>query len=592
MEGVEFDAGFPAPEPSRDVPDFCESILARFENTPDENSRSLCVVIGAMSQEIMDQNLPRTPVAYFGAACSSLDCLLSSSTPDYQVASSLLISLSFLLPSVSAALLNKKLEFLSDILIKALQCDSLSIIGVVSGLKCASHLMITGGDGNWETGSQMYGVLLRYTTDSRQKVRRQSHLSLHDVLQNLCGTLSLAPVSQGITAMFQKFLLLAGGSKADVPDVPGGAQEVLHVLDALKECLLHMLLACTNSVLKNFKTLLELRKPIVTRRVTDILSVICLYPTSQVSPEGLLDLLCFLAHSVSSEVTTVDAMTFTARLLDSGSKKVHSLNRQACVIKLPVMVNSLRDIMGSEHEEAIFAATEAFKSIINDCIDDKLVKQGVDQMRMNADMGGRSHSSYLMRGILKSLADLQRLPDEDFPYRRQLHECVGSALVAMGVETFLSLLPLNLEADDVSEVNVWLFPILKQHTVGAYLSYFRDSVFDTIRLIRQNAWKLELEGHIYSSRNADTIIYSLWSLLPSFCNYAKDTAEVFEDLKTVLCNTMDEEPDLRVIICSSLQLLIEQNKKVLDGIDPSSPELSFSRKRAMSHVSLQHAGRC
>lgn len=62
----------------------------------------------------------------------------------------------------------------------------------------------------------------------------------------------------------------------------------------------------------------------------------------------------------------------------------------------------------------------------------------------------------------------------------QLHECLGSALVAMGPETFLSLLPLNLEADDLSNVNVWLFPILKHYTVGAPLSYFMEEILSTI----------------------------------------------------------------------------------------------------------------
>lgn len=169
-------------------------------------------------------------------------------------------------------------------------------------------------------------------------------MSLRDVLQSLRGTSSLTPASEGITNVFERFLLLAGGSKADAVEEPKGAQEVLQVLDALKECLPYMSLKCTSTMLKYFKTLLELRKPVVTRCITDILSIVCLYPISEVSPEGLLDLLCFLAHSVSSEETSVDAMTFTARLLDSGSKKVHSLNRQACVIKLPVIFNALRGL--------------------------------------------------------------------------------------------------------------------------------------------------------------------------------------------------------------------------------------------------------
>ncbi|OWM74363.1 hypothetical protein CDL15_Pgr013267 [Punica granatum] len=628
MEGVEFDALPPTYDLTGDAPDFCDSVLARFGNSRQEDHQRLCAVIGAMSQELRDQNLPRTPVAYFGATCSSLDRLLSASLPEPHVVSSLLTLLSMLLPSVSAAILKKKRVFLSGTLMKALQCDSLSPAAISFGLKCVSHLIVAGGDGNWSEVSQLYGVLLRCMTDSSPKVRRQSHSSLRDVLQNLHRTSSVVPASEGITNTFERFLLLAGGSKSDATEEPKGAQEVLYVLDALKECLPYMSLKYTNAMLKYFKTLLELHKPLITRRITDSLSVLCLYPASEVSPEGLLDLLCSLAHSVSSGETSVDALTFTARLLDSGMKKVYSLNRQVCVVKLPTMVNTLRDILGSEHEEAIFAATEAFKNLINACIDDNLVRQGVDQIRVNMDDGGRrsgptivericatveslldyqfsaiwdmafqvvsttfdklgSHSAYLMRGTLKSFADLQKLPDEDFPYRKQLHECVGSALVAMGPETFLSLLPLNLEADDLSEVNVWLFPILKQHTIGAHLSYFTESVLGSVRLIRQKAQKLEKQGHIFLSRIADALVYSLWSLLPSFCNYAVDTAETFNELKTPLCIALDEEPDVRGIICSSLQLLIEQNKSVLEGHEPLSAEIGLSRARAMSRYNMQ-----
>lgn len=58
----------------------------------------------------------------------------------------------------------------------------------------------------------------------------------------------------------------------------------------------------------------------------------------------------------------------------------------------------------------------------------------------------------------------------------QLHECVGTALGAMGPENFLSLLPLDLGVPDLSESNLWMFPILKQYIVGAHLSFFTNSV--------------------------------------------------------------------------------------------------------------------
>lgn len=61
-------------------------------------------------------------------------------------------------------------------------------------------------------------------------------------------------------------------------------------------------------------------------------------------------------------------------------------------------------------------------------------------------------------------------------YFLQLHECVGTALGAMGPENFLSLLPLNLGVPDLSESNLWLFPILKQYIVGARLNFFTNSI--------------------------------------------------------------------------------------------------------------------
>ena len=72
----------------------------------------------------------------------------------------------------------------------------------------------------------------------------------------------------------------------------------------------------------------------------------------------------------------------------------------------------------------------------------------------------------------------------------QLHECLGSAVRAMGPETFLGFLPLNLEAEDLSEVNVWVFPILMQYTVGARLSFFMESILGTVGQMKQKSQKV------------------------------------------------------------------------------------------------------
>ncbi|XWS17532.1 hypothetical protein CRYUN_Cryun33cG0075300 [Craigia yunnanensis] len=629
MEGIEMES----PDFFSDSPtgDFCDSILSQFSKSDQEDSQHLCATIGAMSQELKEQNLPLTPVAYFGATCSALDRLSSQPDSPPHVIQSLTTILSLLLPRLPIAVLKKKGDFVSEIAITVLRLNSVTEVTQTSGLKCLAHLLIIGEKVNWSNLSQNCGVILGCIIDSRPKVRRQSHLCLRDVLQNFRGTPVLPPASEAITNLFERFLLLAGGSNSNSNEGTKGAQEVLYILDALKDTLPLMSMKYMTTVLKYYKTLLELRQPLVTRRVTDSLNLVCTYPNVEVSAEALLDLLSSLALSVSTNETSAVGMTFNARLLSSGMLKVYSLNRQLCVIKLPVVFSTLKDILGSEHEEAIFAATEAFKTLINCCIDEGLIKQGVDQI-INSNLDNRKsgptiiekvcatieslldyhynavwnmtfqvvsrmfgklgyYSSYFMKETLKNLADMQSLPDEDFPYRKQLHECVGSALGAMGPETFLGILPLNLEANDLSDVNVWLFPILKQHIVGAHLSFFSETLLGLVGEMKQRSRKLELEGKIFSSRSADALVYSVWSLLPSFCNYPLDTAKSFKDLLRSICSALREEHDIRGIICSSLQILIQQNKKIKEGKDNlDGADISLAKQQAKSHYTPEIAG--
>jgi ribosomal RNA-processing protein 12 len=52
-------------------------------------------------------------------------------------------------------------------------------------------------------------------------------------------------------------------------------------------------------------------------------------------------------------------------------------------MEVRVLTFKCADILASEHEEAILAATEALKSMINYCIDESLIKQGVDQITLD-----------------------------------------------------------------------------------------------------------------------------------------------------------------------------------------------------------------
>ncbi|KAL2470154.1 ARM repeat superfamily protein [Abeliophyllum distichum] len=649
--------------PQDSIDELCSSVLFQFSNSTNEYKLQICTAISAMSQELKHQNLPRTPIAYFGATLSSLDRLSSSSDPPRYLLDALITILSLVIDEFNPSILKTKYDYLSELLIRVLRLKSIGANGIEPAMKCVSRLLIVREKVGWADVAQLYGVLLGYITDDRPKVainlpspflfigslnlfsctliafilslggekqiRKQSHSCLREVLLNFQISPVLAPLlanaSEAVANVFERFHFLDGGSNAKASGVPKGALKFLYVLDALKFCLPYMSAKSSSNILKSFKSLLEMREPLVTRRITDALNALCLHSFGEVSAEIILDLLCSLITSLSANESSADCMTFTACLLDSGMKKVYSINRQICLVKLPGVFSALKDILISEHEEAMVAAMATFKSLVHACIDENLIKQGVDEITMNSNATSRKscptviekvcatieslldyhyasvwdvsfqivssmfeklgiYSIYFLKGTLESLAELQKLPDEDFPFRKQLHECVGAALGAMGPEAFLNILPLKLEAQNLSEANLWLFPILKRYVVGANLSFFTKSILPVVSVMKQ---KSAMEEGIYSAETVG-IVYSLWSLLPSFCNYPVDTAESFKDLEKALCSALREEHDVHGIICSSLQILIQQNKKILEGkVDISNVEISIPEERASALYASQ-----
>ena len=61
---------------------------------------------------------------------------------------------------------------------------------------------------------------------------------------------------------------------------------------------------------------------------------------------------------------------------------------------------------------------------------------------------------------------------------------------------------------------------------------------------------------LFSAKRAGGYVYSLWSLLPSCCNYSCDTSSNFRALQDVLCDTLQNQPDLCGIVCSSIQVFL------------------------------------
>ncbi|KAK1287476.1 hypothetical protein QJS10_CPB19g01953 [Acorus calamus] len=257
-----------------------------------------------------------------------------------------------------------------------------------------------------------------------------------------------------------------------------------------------------NKTLKYFSELLKVRESIVTRHIMEILHALCYSPSSHVSPErvvGTLVLVGIVCYCLKTDL-----------LMEWHQQ------RGCCMLVLRREVQHI--FLNPEGEERRSGPTIIEK--ICATIESLLGYQysavwDMSFQVVSAMFGKLGESSYfLMRGTIKSLEDMQKLPDEDLACRKQL----------------------------------------------------------------------EKEALFVSSRSVEGLVYSLWSLLPAFCNYPLDTAKSFEGLTVELCYALRNEPELRGIICSSLQILIQQNKRALAlNTDTLNDEVGNCALRAKDH---------
>lgn len=92
------------------------------------------------------------------------------------------------------------------------------------------------------------------------------------------------------------------------------------------------------------------------------------------------------------------------------------------------------DVLVSEHEEALVAAKEAFKNLVNACIDENLIKQGVDQVVVNSNEGTRKSAPTIIEKVcatVESLLDYQYAAvwDISFQIVSAMFDKLGSCII-------------------------------------------------------------------------------------------------------------------------------------------------------------------
>uniref|UniRef100_A0A2P2LGB5 RRP12-like protein isoform X2 n=1 Tax=Rhizophora mucronata TaxID=61149 RepID=A0A2P2LGB5_RHIMU len=169
-------------------------------------------------------------------------------------------------------------------------------------------------------------------------------------------------------------------------------------------------------------------------------------------------------------------------------------------------------------------------------------------------------SFIFMNSIVLKLADLMNHAGQDNSDTHHLQKCLGSAVVAMGPQRILELIPISINADDFTCSNTWLVPILKNHVVGASLEYYMEHIVPLAKSF-QRAHKEVKKSVIGQDLQAHA--QGLWGLLPAFCQYPVDTHKKFGSLADLLIKFLKKDSFMHQHVAFALQVLVNQNKSSL-----------------------------
>ncbi|KAI3987288.1 hypothetical protein MKX01_003038 [Papaver californicum] len=542
----------------------------------------------------------------------------SSSSIDSKATSSLTSFLSILLPLIpSQALPSSKANNAVTILVMLLKIPKVaqSPATIRSVIKSLGFLIKLCDLEDWKFAKSVFEMILEFSIDKRPKVRKCAQVFVEEIFKSVQCTNALNDASELFGSVFDKFLPFAiaiAWSKVEITKDSELAKELMlmesvHMLSVLKLIVQYLSNDVVLKVMSQIHKILGSKFSLLTRHNFAILEAILESSRAEEIIIPKTEIVIFaLGNYVSlKENNPADTVLSACVLLKRCIDKLHADadKRTIWVINLPLVFEALASTVGS----GISVSGEAagiLKELVNQHIDDDLKTSASDGMPSDDDKLRSSPASkalesvsdsiykmqltnsdgelnenilsvislmflkfdefsyFYLKNVVHKLAELLRVANGDTTRTKfqHLEECFGSAVIAMGPEKILTLLPVSFDEEELTSLNIWILPILKKYAVGSSLEYYMEHIIPLVEPLQQ-ACKTVTKSRVRKKLQAT--IRGFWDLLPAFCRYPTDTHKKFKALAKLLLVFIKEEDSMHENVCLALQHLVNQNRSIV-----------------------------
>ncbi|KAG7236367.1 hypothetical protein INR49_001064 [Caranx melampygus] len=559
--------------------------VQRFWESNSAAHKEICAVLAAVTEVIRGQGGKETETEYFAALMTTLEVV---ETAESQAAVAYLLNL--VMKRVPAPVLMSKFsdttKVLMDVMSKEATSDTASALRWI--LSCLATLLRKQDASVWTYPStlQAYHGLLSFTVHSKPKVRRAAQQGVCSILRGSDFLFTdNAPTHHPAAATTAKFCIKemeqAGGSKEDTT--------TLHVLGLLKELMGTFPLGAVKSCCETLLRVMTLSHVLVTASAMQAFHKLFSGKpnASTLSPELNAQIITALYDYLPSENDLQPLLAWLA-VMEKAHIHLAGLQSSLSLGHLPRLFSAAMSCLLSPHAQVVSAATNTLKTLLTECLAPVWMKwaplvpqplQEIPPIIVEEGLSYRFHASWpfvmqilgcfyrvagkkahpIMTKSLQSLADLRSTPQ--FPFSGELDLAVGGAVESMGPEVLLGAVPLNITGfnDDLEFPRSWLVPVIRDHVKNTHLGFFNSYFLPLATTLKQRAEELEQAGQKLEAKVYQTLQLQIWTMLPGFCTCPVDLLTSFKGIARTLGMTINERPDLRLIVCQALRTIINKS---------------------------------
>ncbi|XP_020086854.1 RRP12-like protein isoform X2 [Ananas comosus] len=580
--------------------DVCGALMGRYAKSSAPQHRHLCASAAAMRAILQEEGLPLTPSAYFAAAITALRD--SSSAHDPDAASALAAFLSILLPLLPAPSLPppkaKDAAFVLAGFLRSSVPGGAATGTVRSIVKSLGFVALLLDFEDWEAVELPLETVLLLSVDRRPKVRRCAQECVEKIFRALKGSDVVKKASLLVLRMFEKYIpqaeKLVSNEFSDAsagnsnPEIAG----ILYLLNLLGLLVPNLNKKVRMKILSEAYKLLPCRFNMLTRHILKLLEALAEHLEIKYLDSDAENFIFALTSFISShEKNPMDTTVSALKVLKNSLRKLENRHPGMWMRTLPVTLAAVAGYLRSDVDSSKVVALilkdwisfhsdwRVFVTDTNQSLEETTILSiclVLDKMLSLCDLPSENmlmiisvlflrlgeSSDMFMKEILIKLSQWAMNVNKEKPLLRHIHECIGSAAIAMGPEKILSLVPITFDEEKLTCSNTWLVPILKQYMFGASLQFFMEHILPIAKSIKIACNKAK---KVSNQKRLQSFYDDLWSLLPAFCHYPTDTSQNFGSLAKLLTAVLKEDPSLHQTIATALQELVKGNKHLLSG---------------------------